>query len=88
VSGEASQARQLAVAGRHRLDRAAALRERVSADAIEGEALAHAADHEGLELVAHALASAEEIGSPYLIAETARALARAEAALSGTVSGR
>jgi class 3 adenylate cyclase/tetratricopeptide (TPR) repeat protein len=88
VSGDAPEARQLAVAGRHRLDRAAALRERVSADAIEGEALAHAADHDGLELVAHALSSAEEFGSPYLIAETARALARAEAALSGTVSGR
>jgi len=88
VAGDAGEARRLAVAGRLRLDRAAALRERVSADSIEGEALALAGEAQGLELAEQALASAQAFGSPYLIAETARALARTEAALSGTVSGR
>ena len=88
AAGDPEEARRLAVAGRLRLDRAAALRERVSADAIEGEAMALAGDAQGLELAEQALASAQAFGSPYLIAETARALARTEAALSGTVSGR
>ncbi|MEY2453386.1 MAG: hypothetical protein QOD92_2960 [Acidimicrobiaceae bacterium] len=88
AAGDGDEARRLAVAGRLRLDRAAARRERVSADAIEGEAQALAGDPEGARLVAQALADAETFGSPYLVAETARALARAEAALSGTVGGR
>jgi class 3 adenylate cyclase/tetratricopeptide (TPR) repeat protein len=88
AAGDTDEARRLAVAGRVRLDRAAARRERVSADAIEGEALALGGDPQGAKLVAQALADAETFGSPYLVAETARALARAEAALSGTVTGR
>ena len=88
AAGDGEEARRLAVAGRLRLDRAAARRERVSADAIEGEAQALAGDPEGVRLVAQALAAAETVGSPYLVVETARALARAEAALSGTVGGR
>jgi tetratricopeptide (TPR) repeat protein len=88
AAGNAEEARRLAVAGRLRLDRAAALRERVSADAIEGEALAIVGDVRGLELAEQALAGAQAFASPYLIAEMARALARTEAALSGTVSGR
>jgi class 3 adenylate cyclase/tetratricopeptide (TPR) repeat protein len=88
AAGDAEEARRLAVAGRLRLDRAAALRERVSADAIEGEALAIVGDVRGLELAEQALAGAQAFASPYLIAEMARALARTEAALSGTVSGR
>ena len=79
-------------------------RQRVAADAIEGEALALLGDPDGLELVEQALADAEQSASPYLVAETARALARvgalvggergalaqarADAALSGTVSAR
>lgn len=104
VGGDAEAARQLAVSGRLRLDRAAARRERVVADALEGEAAAMIGDSQGLDLSEHALADAEAFGSPYLIAETARALsrvgalvggergtvaqARADAALSGTVSAR
>jgi hypothetical protein len=92
------------VAGRVHLDRAAARRERLTADALEGEALSMIGDVHGLELVEAALASAELFGSPALIAEMARALARtagrvggeraalaqarAEATLSGTVSGQ
>jgi hypothetical protein len=86
------------------LDRAAARRERLTADALEGEALSRIGDAEGLELVEKALADAELFGSPALVAEMARALARtagrvageratsaqarAEAVLSGTVSGQ
>jgi hypothetical protein len=88
VAGDANEAVRLAVAGRLRLDRAAALRERVAADAIEGEAMAMLGDAGGLDRAAQALATAEQFGSAYLIAETGRALARVEAALSGTVSGR
>ncbi|MEY2448383.1 MAG: hypothetical protein QOH79_1859, partial [Acidimicrobiaceae bacterium] len=88
VVGDAAGARELAAGGRLRLDRAAARRERVMADAIEGEALAMVGDAQGLVLVRQALAGAEALGSPYVLADTARALARAEAALSGTVSGR
>jgi hypothetical protein len=88
VAGDANEARRLAVAGRLRLDRAAALRERVAADAIEGEAMALLGEPEGLELVERARASAEQFGSPHLIDETDRIAARAKAALSGTVSGR
>jgi hypothetical protein len=88
VAGNAEEARRLAVSGRLRLDRAAAQRERVTADAIEGEAMALSGDAGGLELAQQALAGAQEFGSSYLIAEMARALARTEAALSGTVSGR
>jgi tetratricopeptide (TPR) repeat protein len=104
AGGDPEEARRLAVAGRLHLDRAAARRERLTADALEGEALSMIGDAGGLELVEQALASAEEFGSPALVAETARALARtaglvageratlaqtrAEAALSGTVSGR
>ena len=104
LSGDAGEARRLAIAGRLRLDRAAALRERVTADAIEGEAAAMTGDPEAIELAERALAGAQAMGSPYLVAETARALsrtaahaggeqgalaqARADAALSSTVSGR
>ena len=79
-------------------------RERVVADAIEGEAMARLGEAQGLDLVEKALVNAQEFGSPYLVAETARSLARtaaqvagergtlaqarADAALSGTVSGR
>jgi ATP/maltotriose-dependent transcriptional regulator MalT len=87
AAGDAQEARRLAVAGRLRLDRAAAQRERVTADSIEGEAMALAGDSSGVELAAQALANARGFGSPYLITEMAQALARAEA-LSGTVSGR
>ncbi|MEY2433213.1 MAG: hypothetical protein QOC92_2938, partial [Acidimicrobiaceae bacterium] len=101
---EPKEAHRLAVAGRAHLGRAAARRERLVADALEGEALSIMGDPQGLELVEKALADAEVFGSPALIAETARALARtagriageratsaqarAEAVLSGTVSGQ
>lgn len=104
AAGDAEEARRLAVAARLRLDRAAALRERVLADAIEGEALVALGDSRGLELAEQALATAETFGSPFLVAQMASALgragaavagergtaaqARAEAALSGTVSAR
>jgi ATP/maltotriose-dependent transcriptional regulator MalT len=104
VGGDAEEARRLAIAGRLRLDRAAARRERVTADAIEGEAAALLGDPEAVGLAERALAGAQEMGSAYLVSETAQALARvaahiggepgalaqarADAALSGTVSGR
>jgi tetratricopeptide (TPR) repeat protein len=87
-AGRAEEARRLAVDGRLRLDRAAARRERALADAIEGEAAALLGDARGVELAQQALTDAEAYGSPYLVAEMARSLARAHAALSGTVSGR
>ncbi|HEV3226817.1 MAG TPA: adenylate/guanylate cyclase domain-containing protein [Acidimicrobiales bacterium] len=88
AAGAHEQAASLAVAGRLRLDRAAAQRERLAADAIEGEARAAAGDHAGLALAEQALAAAETYGSPYLVAEAARALARTKEALSGTVGDR
>jgi hypothetical protein len=104
VADQPEEARRLAAAGRVHLDRAAARRERLTADGIEGEALSMIGDAQGLELVEQALVDAELFGSPALIAEMARALARtagrvggaratsaqarAEAALSGTVSGQ
>jgi hypothetical protein len=104
AAGDAAAAQQLASAGRLRLDRAAALRERMLADAIEGEALVLQGDERGLDLAQQAVTEAETYGSPYFVSAMAQILARAgeriggergnlaqaraAAALSGTVSAR
>jgi class 3 adenylate cyclase len=81
AAGDHAEAARLASSGRLRLDRAAARRERIVADRVEGEALVASGDASGLELLDRALSAAEALGSRYLVAETATALARAADAL-------
>jgi class 3 adenylate cyclase len=77
VAGDADEAAKLASAGRLRLDRAAAIRERIVADRIEGEAQVVAGNESGFELLERALASAESLGSAHLVLETAACMSRA-----------
>ncbi len=77
AAGDPAEAARLASSGRLRLERAAARRERILADRIEGEALVAAGDESGLDLLDRALGAAEAFGSRYLVAETASALSRA-----------
>ena len=79
AAGDPTEAARLANTARVRLDRAAARRERIAADRIEGEALVAAGDPSGFDLLDRALATAETVGSPYLVGETKAALARARA---------
>jgi class 3 adenylate cyclase/tetratricopeptide (TPR) repeat protein len=77
VAGDPAGAREHAIAGRLRLDRAGAIRERLVADRIEGEALVGLGDVGGFAHLEQALVQAEEFGSPYLIGEAAAAVVRA-----------
>jgi class 3 adenylate cyclase/tetratricopeptide (TPR) repeat protein len=77
VAGDAGGAREHAIAGRLRLDRAGAIRERLIADQLEGEALVALGDLGGFALLERAIVQAEAFGSPHLIAEASAAVVRA-----------
>jgi hypothetical protein len=81
ASGDFEEAKNRAVQGRLRLDRAAAIRERIEADLIEGQALVASGDAAGLTLIDKALTDAEVFGSPYVVERVAKALAAAAGAL-------
>ena len=57
------------------------------ADWIEGEARARTGDEAGVELLGRALATAEIVGSPYLVAEVNLSMARAAPQRTDEVRG-
>jgi tetratricopeptide (TPR) repeat protein len=77
VASDPAGAREHAVAARLRVGRAGAIRERLVAARIEGEALVGLGDPGGFTHLEQALVQAEEFGSPYLIGEAAAAIVRA-----------
>ena len=76
-SGDLDEARDAAQRMRVRLTGSASKKDGLRADWVEGEALARSGDETGMTLLTRALATAEMLGSPYLIAEVQLAMARA-----------
>lgn|GEM_PF-838924 len=84
VAGDPGEAIRMASAARVHLDLAAAVRERIAADVIEGEARVRSGDESGLALLDRAHAAAVETGSAYLERQVHEARSRAEAAITTT----
>jgi hypothetical protein len=86
-TGDLAKAQDAAQRMRVRLAGSTSKKDGLRADWIEGEARARSGDGGGVDLLSRALATAEVVGSPYLVAEVNLSMARAAPERTAAVAG-